>query len=171
MTTTTTAQWGKHTVNLEWVSATEPPAGLAVTSTHGFCFWLGHVILVRIDHRGWDIPGGHVEGEETAEEAFIREAIEEANIEGSSQMIGYIEVDNSVDEFWEQEKYPAKSCQVYFRMDVEHLGHFKGDFEALERTCYLPAEIPLHHQNWNELYDVILQTAIDAGPNNETKEH
>lgn len=158
--TTLTTKWGKHTVTLTWVPATELTDNFHVTSTHGFCFHEGKVVLVNLDTRGWDIPGGHMEAGETPEECFAREAMEEATITGNAQMIGYILVDNRKDPHFIPGKYPEVGRQVYYRMDVEEYLPFQGVFEASERKLVEVSEVPAHHDGWNEIMDAIFAEAV-----------
>lgn len=43
----------------------------------------GRVLFVEHPERGWEIPGGHVEGDEEPEVALHRELLEETGLEGS----------------------------------------------------------------------------------------
>lgn len=140
--TKVTTFWGKHQVELTWVQASELPSHLLgdVSSSHGFCFQDDKVYLVNLDSRGWDIPGGHIENDETPLEAFDRETMEEACISGTSQMIGYILVDNTQDPYYTG-KYPLVGVQVFYRMDIERVFPFAYDFESSERALVDPADI------------------------------
>lgn len=161
--TTLRTRWGKQLVSLTWFESDEPPVGYTITSTHGFCFYVGKVILVNLDSRGWDFPGGHMEEGETPEECFAREAMEEACIEGRIKMLGYILVDNTVDPDFVPGKYPAVGCQVYYRMDVETVLRFAADFESSERGCFDVAEVPSQHPRWHEVNQAILDAAVARG--------
>ena len=41
----------------------------------------GHVVFVKHPERGWEIPGGHLNADETPEEALHREVREETGLE------------------------------------------------------------------------------------------
>lgn len=153
--------WGKHKVLLEWVPATTIPEGVTVTSTHGVCFYQGKVILVDLETRGWGFPGGHMESGETPDECFQREVMEEAVVDGTSRMIGYILVDNRQDEFHDSSKYPEIGCQIYYVMDVDNVYHFNHDYEIRDRAMFKIEEVPNAHTGWNKIHDEILETAIN----------
>ncbi|WP_433750660.1 NUDIX domain-containing protein [Falsibacillus pallidus] len=80
--TTQYVNWGEAVVKLTWIQGTALPPRDFITSVHGFCFHEGKVLLVNLNHRGWDFPGGHIEGNETPQECFHREAYEEGYVSG-----------------------------------------------------------------------------------------
>lgn len=155
--TTLETTWGTHPVTLTWVPATQEPEGYTVTSTHGFCFHDGKVILVDLDTRGWDIPGGHMEEGETPAQCFAREAMEEACIEGEASMLGYVLVDNRNDPTFDASKYPEIGCQIFYRMDVTEMHPWKQEWEASERKAFDPVEVPQNHENWNIIFEEVLK--------------
>lgn len=159
--TTVRTTWGTHPVKITFVPSAVPPEAYKVSSAHGFCFLDGEVVMVNLDSRGWDIPGGHMEEDETPEECFAREAMEEACISGSSTMIGYVLVDNREDPTFDPDtsKYPAIGCQIYYRMDVEEVGCFVQDFESNERGFFPVSEVSHQHGNWNAVNQAILTVA------------
>lgn len=161
--TTTRTRWGNQLVSLTWVESDAPPADYAITSTHGFCFHDNKVILVNLDSRGWDFPGGHMEEGETPEECFAREAMEEACIEGRLAMLGYVLVDNTVDPEFVPGKYPAVGCQVYYRMDIESTHPFTAEFESSARALFPCDEVQNQHPRWHEVNQAILDAAIVRG--------
>lgn len=161
--TTTQTRWGNQLVSLTWVESDAPPAGYAITSTHGFCFHDNKVMLVNLDSRGWDFPGGHMEDGETPEECFAREAMEEACIAGRVAMLGYVLVDNTVDPDFVPGKYPAIGCQVYYRMDVDKVLPFTADFESYDRVLLKVEDVPNWHPRWHEVNQAILNAAEDRG--------
>jgi len=40
----------------------------------------GNVLLVKVEHRGWDTPGGQIEVGESIEEGLLREILEESGV-------------------------------------------------------------------------------------------
>ncbi|WP_232336795.1 NUDIX hydrolase [Planococcus lenghuensis] len=84
----TFVQWGEATVKLTWVPGAEVPDAGLVTSVHGMCMQGEELLLVNLDHRGWDIPGGRIEGREDPETCFKREAMEEGYVSGQCRLLG-----------------------------------------------------------------------------------
>lgn len=70
----------------------------------------GKVLFVHHPQRGWEIPGGHVEHGESAEEALIRELEEETGLEGQfikwnkdyypKGWVGHVVVPSTVNPSW-----------------------------------------------------------------------
>ncbi len=154
--------WGKHAVTLEWVKSETLPEGMVISSAHGFCFYQNTVVLVQIDGRGWDTPGGHMEDGETVEQCFAREAMEEASIIGSSRLIGYTLVDNREDLYRVPGKYPDIGVQAFFRMDIEKVVTFDNTLESSDRIFVYPEEIADYHAGWNSILEEILEVALEA---------
>lgn len=78
----------------EWatfIAAERLPAdGTPMPAALVFPFYGDRVALADIVTRGWCIPSGHIESEETPEEAVRREAHEEAGVTlGETRCIGY----------------------------------------------------------------------------------
>ncbi len=125
------ADWG-GTVKLTWDPAIRPPLEL-ITSVHSFCFQDNQLLLVKLNHRGWDFPGGHVEKEETVEQALNRELMEEAYIEGEHKRLGCIIVDHCENMNWnESSPYPKIGYQVFYRTTITHMHPFNAEHESKE---------------------------------------
>ncbi|MFD1452311.1 hypothetical protein [Oceanobacillus sojae] len=53
--------WGDGEVKLTWIQDNNMPESKLITSVHGLCFKNDKLLLVNLNDRGWDIPGGHSE--------------------------------------------------------------------------------------------------------------
>lgn len=164
MSDTTYVDWGGGRIRITWMeNAPLPPADL-VTSVHGFCFHDGKLMLVDLNHRGGDIPGGHRDPGESPEETFIREAREEGYVEGRCTYLGCSEISHEENPEWKPGgKYPKVGYQVYYRMEIDRLLPFEAEYESSHRFFVDPADAPRHHHNWNPMLDQILAAAQRAG--------
>lgn len=162
--------WGDAKVKLTWKRDLKLPPRNLVTSAHGFCFLEGKLLLVKLNHRGWDFPGGHMEEAETEEECFKREALEEGYVEGQCSLLGHIIVDHSENSQWNKDsKYPKVGYQVFYRMDIKEVLNFDPHYESSERIFMNPENIEDFYQEWHELYAEILNCAFNTikGDGNE----
>lgn len=158
--TTTYVNWGDAMVKLTWKPENQCPQYNLITSVHGFCFYKNKLLLVNLSHRGWDIPGGHVDLNETPMEGFKREAMEEGYVEGKYQYLGYIVVDHNENPNWnDNSPYPKVGYQLFYRMDIEILHSFAGEHEASQRLFIPPGEVSDYYRDWHELNQEILNYA------------
>ena len=157
----TLVNWGGE-VKLTWVKDTKPPQpSELITSVHGFCFQENKLLLVNLNHRGWDFPGGHIEVGESSEECFCREAMEEGYVEGDSEILGYIIVDHCNNVNWSEEsKYPKLGYQLFYKMNITKVYLFEGNFESSQRIFISPSNVSQLYNGWNNLYQEILECAI-----------
>ncbi|MGB8002580.1 MAG: NUDIX domain-containing protein [Anaerobacillus sp.] len=153
--------WGEAKVKLSWKYDLQLPPQKLITSVHGFCFKDDQLLLVKLNHRGWDFPGGHIEGNETPEECLKREAYEEGYVSGSCLQLGYIVVDHNDNPIWnESSPYPKVGYQVFYRMNIDQLYDFKASYESEERILIDPSLVKEFYHNWNDLYQEILDSAL-----------
>lgn len=158
--TTKYVNWGEAKVKLTWEQDTQLPQRELITSVHGFCFKDDKLLLVNLNHRGWDFPGGHIEYEETPEECLKREAYEEGYVTGNSILLGHIIVDHTDNLNWDESSpYPKVGYQVFYRMDIDQLHDFKAKYESGERMLINPNEVKEYYHEWNKLYQEILNYA------------
>ncbi|GAF11084.1 hypothetical protein JCM19046_1576 [Bacillus sp. JCM 19046] len=148
-------------VHLTWVETSQPPQQIEhVTSVHGFCFDGATLLLVDLNNRGWDVPGGHVEAGERPEESFAREAMEEGYVEGDSSLLGYIIVDHSHNANWnEKSVYPQVGYQLFYKMNITKVHPFLGEFESSRRLFISPDQVNQFYHGWDELYHEMVTCA------------
>lgn len=126
--------WSQGTT-WEFVLAPKIPKNLPITATAGLPYVSDNFVLTRTK-RGWEIPGGHVEDNETIIECLYREILEEAGmIVHSHKMVGYLHVHNVVPRFSKStgRQYPEHSyIPHYIVFSNEPLQEPSGDdcFEA-----------------------------------------
>ena len=79
-------------------------------------------IVLTKNHRGWDLPGGHVEKSETIEEALIREVYEEAGVVTKNFVLfGKTFVKNTHGKIREEtgEPYPKLGYVLFYEIEPE----------------------------------------------------
>jgi 8-oxo-dGTP diphosphatase len=100
------------------------------------------VLLANIEGRGWCIPSGRVEPDETSLEAVKREAIEESGaVLGNIQYIGCYSIADRGEQRWADCYAATVDELVEIGMQEESLGR---RFASLE-------ELPQMYHLWNEL--------------------
>ncbi|WP_270181324.1 NUDIX hydrolase [Alkalihalobacillus sp. CinArs1] len=157
MLTSTVVTWGKSRLTLTWRPGSELPERELITSVHGFCFKDGELLLVNLNDRGWDFPGGHIEEGETAETCFRREAFEEGYVSGNCTLLGSIVVDHSENEQWnESSRYPKVGYQVFYSMEITDVHPFGGEYESSERRFISPEKVSAYYPKWNAVYQEII---------------
>ena len=160
----TIVNWGGQKICLRWRPAKKISGTDKVTSVHGYCFYQEKVLLVHVNGRGFNVPGGHVEDGETAEEALHREIFEEAYVTGTSQYIGAIEVDHTDNPaFSEGGRYPKIGYQLFYRVDVKECLPFLRENETLSRIWVEAEELP-YVMDDHELGLLILKESLKINP-------
>jgi 8-oxo-dGTP pyrophosphatase MutT (NUDIX family) len=151
-------------IRLEWMGRPQelPPVEL-ITSVHSFCFLDGKLMLVDLNERGWDIPGGHREPDESAEECVLRETMEEGYVRGVPTLVGLVKVDHSENDQWRPGgKYPKVGYQAFYRVDITDVLPFGAEFEAARRIFVAPAEAPRLHPRWSRMLERALAAAVSS---------
>lgn len=161
--TSTYVNWGGGKIKLTWYRDHQVPEHNLITSVHGFCFHNKKLLLVDLNHRGLDFPGGHIELNETPEACFKREVMEEGCVERDCHQLGYIVVDHTENHSWSEDSpYPKVGYQVFYRMDVKQIYPFEGKYESTQRTFINPYNIAAYYDDWHILYQEILDLALDS---------
>lgn len=109
--------------------------------------WVGDkIVICDIEGRGWSIPSGRVEPNETSLEAVKREAIEEAGATLCDvQYIGCYHISERRETRW-------ADC---FVSRVEMLGEIGMKEESLGRKLATLDELPDIYHLWNELTEMV----------------
>lgn len=96
--------------------------------------------MTNLHQRGWDIPGGHIDPEETPESTMRREVMEEAAVElGPVCLLGYQRI-RLLGEVPAEYRYPApESYQVFYIGQVTTILPFAPTTEASARGFFAPA--------------------------------
>ncbi|HSX35472.1 MAG TPA: NUDIX domain-containing protein [Patescibacteria group bacterium] len=156
-----TEYWPETYSRVEFFTATVPPA-LPVSAVKVYVFRGNDLLLANIASRGWDLPGGHIEANETPEQALTRELKEEtgASIE-SSKLIGYLKITNE-QENERNKKYHKESCILVYKgygvaVDANH----SFQLEASESNFVSLKELPSVHHGWNEAKAQVVAYAFD----------
>lgn len=101
-----------------------------------------HVLLCEIANRGWVVPSGRLEPNETSREAALREAQEEAKaMLKALTYIGCYRISHHNTKRW-ADMYSAK---------VQGLGVFEPSKESIARRVVKLDELPKTYYLWNEL--------------------
>ncbi|MCM3744897.1 NUDIX domain-containing protein [Sporosarcina luteola] len=157
--TVTHVNWGGHQLRLTWMRDLMPVREL-ITSVHAVCFYEGKLLMVNLNDRGWDFPGGHIEAGETAKACVCREVMEEAYVAGDCTHLGAIEVSHEENPLWNSSSpYPKVGYQVFYRMDITEFLSFDAGFESSERKLIRPEEAAHYHKGWQKSFAEILDAA------------
>ena len=151
------AYWPSGTVRIVWHGSQRTE--LPVTGAHGFCFYEGRVLVCDIQGRGLTIPGGHLDGSESASDCLVREAFEEACVELTNLMpIGFVEADHRKNRAFENQ-YPVRSVQAFYSADVTAVLEFDSQHESTQRKFVAVGELPSIHHEWNAVLQAALESA------------
>ena len=149
-----TRQMGTIPYTYHDLDSTEEIKHLKVDGVHAYCFCDGKLVIVYDpSKKSWTPAGGGVDGDETVEEAVIREVQEEANMKILSQkIIGYHEV-------FEPTKITIQTRSVCI---VEPYGPFVSDpaGDISEIKLIDPADYKQYF-DWGEIGDYVLQRALE----------
>lgn len=153
------AHWPSGTVRIVWHGTQE--IELPLTGAHGLCFCQGKILVCDISGRGFTIPGGHINGSETAADCLMREASEEACVGlANLRLLGFIEADHRANSDFEGQ-YPTRSVQAIYRADVAEVSEFSSQHESMERRFVTICELPKIHHEWNAVLQEALKFAVE----------
>lgn len=136
------------------------PHSFIITS---HCFpILNDDVLFTINHRGIDIIGGHIEKDETPEQALIREAREEASIIPLNyEVIGGILVDNSNAPLAMENGYPEKGIELFYKVTQFEILDFNISHESTDRVFINKNNVREKHHKWRKAYQAVLDSCFE----------
>jgi ADP-ribose pyrophosphatase YjhB (NUDIX family) len=161
----------EHTFNL--VSTTELPDLPKTQSVFMMAFEDENILLANVHGKGWDIPGGHIEGGETPEEAIVRIMFEETGASLLvSGLLGYVEITLHGDKPTSYPyAYPTTYMPIYWGM-VNSIAAPSSSMgvgapklfpqHKVERNNLLPYHMPFYEQALART-QVFLQAMANAG--------
>jgi 8-oxo-dGTP pyrophosphatase MutT (NUDIX family) len=102
-----------------------------VTCVFGIGFWDNKIVMTKT-HRGWELPGGHVEEGETLQESLHREVKEESGaIVDTQKVVGYTEIKDVKEHINKATgvAYPLISQIIFYHITISEApgDHQKGE--------------------------------------------
>lgn len=131
---------------VRWILSNELPTDAPITAAYVLAQQEGKVLIARHRERGWDIPGGHVEANESPEAAALREAFEETGATVQNlRLLAYQKIE-ILGPRPENYAYPYPlSYQALYVGEIAELGVFpEGDEDTVERGLFGSAEAHEH---------------------------
>lgn len=136
------------------------PTKELISSCFVFALYEGDKVIMAKPKRGWGLPGGHREGDETAEECVRREAAEEASITLKNlRLVGRWAAKKKFNSPL-NEKYPKLAYQLLYVANVDEMKRFDPQFETSERAAVPLSDIKnLHHDftNFEDIFSYVLE--------------
>jgi 8-oxo-dGTP pyrophosphatase MutT (NUDIX family) len=151
--------------NIEFIATDTLPQNITLTAVIGMLIRGDTILLTKIP-RGWDFPSGHIEENETPEQAMMREVMEETGATlHSLALLGYLELTKTTENELNN-RYPLLSAiPVYVSSDFTLPDIFDNKFEAEECKVIGQKDISKHHHRWTPMWNDILEYAMNKSVN------
>lgn len=154
-----TELWFDGTSEVSFIAAKELPDGVPVTAVKIFDILEDKVLLVEVPEKdGWDIPGGHIEDDETPAEAALREVQEETNGKALNlSLFGYM-VFKKAKETSRNKDYPEESLIAMFQGDIVEIENTASfDYESTNVAYFDLDEVEGLSPFWTGLSQQIME--------------
>lgn len=156
--------WKETQSSIEFIPTNLTPKNICFTAIKMFIFRNEKILLTKVP-RGWDIPTGHIEKDETLIETARRETKEETGAKLiKTQFIGYLKL-LKLKENEENKRYPKISAIAIFLSTDFKLGPLENKFEATDRKLQKINSVQEIHHNWTELMESIMRYAYFLSKN------
>lgn len=110
-------------------------------------------LLCRIPGRGWCIPSGRIEGNETAEAAAVREAYEEGGVVlNSPRYLGCYQITERNATIWAEA----------FAATINKVVDIPADSESRARLLVDQCDLPCCYHFWDPLAEAVFGLAKDV---------
>ena len=125
-----------------------------ITSVMGAIFHEGKLLLTK-PRRGWGLPGGHIEANESPEECLKRECIEEAGVEiDNLKLIGYWKTRKLIN-LDSNKQYPNEGYQLLYIAKAAKINDFIPMHEVTDRKFVYPDEVKKFHHNYENFEEIL----------------
>ncbi|HHT9138689.1 MAG TPA: NUDIX domain-containing protein [Candidatus Wunengus sp. YC60] len=150
-----TVYWGEdRSTRVRFEESNILPPEELITSCFVFPVYQRQIIISKAP-RGWGLPGGHRELNESAEDCARREALEEAAIQlGKLTLVGHWIVRKEFESEYNQ-SYPPIAYQLLFLAEVTAVLQFIPNHEITERASVTFDELKSLHHNYDSVKDII----------------
>lgn len=146
--------WSKKSTKVQFEAFTEMPENAEVTACMVFVKKDNSVLLSR-PKRGWGLPGGHKNTNETPENCAVREVLEETNVRIKNlSLVGGWKA-QKISHTDANDKYPQIAYQLLFTADVNRVNKFTPKFESFERKFVKYDEIKKYHHEYNRFSKIL----------------
>jgi 8-oxo-dGTP diphosphatase len=140
------------------------------TAAFVFAFDGDRLLMTHLKDRGWDLPGGHIEPNETPEQTARRETFEETNVR-LNQLTCFAHVHMHIDAPKPNDyKYPyPDSYMIFYWTHIDTLETFTENSEADDRKVFDPEnarQLDFVSNNL-ALYYAAFEAAVDLTPKPE----
>jgi len=142
------------------ISSSEYPPKKLTTSVLCFVFKKDLLLLTKLSERGWDIPGGHLEQNESVIDALHREIREETKvIIENPLLIGHQKI-TLLGERPKHYKYPfPTSYQLFFTANMKTAYGFESSNETVARDFFTGDAIRKIETSgaWIDFFEIAIQ--------------